>query len=61
MNAGLTPSTVNALAIDPSTGTLYAGTGGGGVFDYQTVIAVGSSAVLPPNHKGTPRLVNPRR
>ncbi|MEW6296455.1 MAG: hypothetical protein AB1671_01770 [Thermodesulfobacteriota bacterium] len=36
MNAGLTNPAVAALAIEPATGsTLYAGTEGGGVFDFQ--------------------------
>jgi photosystem II stability/assembly factor-like uncharacterized protein len=34
-NAGLTNTSVLALAIDPSAPALYAGTRGGGVFDYE--------------------------
>jgi uncharacterized repeat protein (TIGR01451 family) len=35
MNEGLTNLGVNTLAIDPTGKTLYAGTNGGGVFDFQ--------------------------
>jgi hypothetical protein len=47
---------------DPSAPTtIYAGTLGGGVFDYEMVLAVRSPPILPPNRRGIPRLVNPRR
>ncbi len=37
MNSGLTSLWVTTLAIDPLTSTVYAGTGGGGVFAYTPV------------------------
>jgi photosystem II stability/assembly factor-like uncharacterized protein len=62
MNAGLTRSNVYVLAIEPSAPTtIYAGTLGGGVFDYEIVLAGQRPPVLPPNRKGIPRLVDPRR
>jgi photosystem II stability/assembly factor-like uncharacterized protein len=58
-NAGLTNLYVLALAVNPSAGTLYAGTAGGGVFDIE--VPPVRLQILPVGGERKPRPVTPRK